>query len=98
MDYYDYNSLYPSVMLNSYPDPNTLNVTYKNETSYIESFDGISEVEIYSPKVKYPLLPYRTEDKLLFPYGTFRGYYTHIELREAMLLGYVIKKVFRKKF
>lgn len=94
--YYDFNSLYPSVMLNEFPDPNTLRICYKDKnTSYIESYDGISDVDIYCPEMKYPLLPYRLNNKLLFPVGNFRGWYSHLELRKAMELGYVIKKIYK---
>lgn len=93
MNYYDFNSLYPSVMLNDYPDPNTLRVCHINDTSYIESYDGISHVDLYCPDMQYPLLPLRTETKLLFPIGNFSGWHTHVELRKAMELGYVIKHV-----
>lgn len=94
-NYYDFNSLYPSVMLNEFPNPNTLRICHQNDISYIESYDGISNVDIYCPYMEYPLLCYRTDKKLLFPYGNFRGWYSHIELREAMKLGYVIKKVWK---
>lgn len=94
-NYYDFNSLYPSVMLNEFPDPNTLRVCHQNDLSYIESYDGLSDVDIYCPYMDYPLLPYRANNKLLFPYGNFRGWYSHIELREAIKLGYIIKKVWK---
>jgi len=93
--YYDFNSLYPSVMLNRFPDPNTLRTTYRNDTGYIEAFEGMSDVLIYCPYMEYPLLPFRAHNKLYFPYGTFRGWYTHVELRKALKLGYVIKKVYK---
>ena len=94
-NYYDYNSLYPDVMRNEYPDPNSLRVTFKNTNFYINTYHGMSKVEIYCPDIDKPLLPYRHDKKLLFPTGTFTGYYTHIELREAHKLGYVIKKVYK---
>lgn len=88
------NSLYPHVMKNNkYPNPNTLRHCYKNDVSYIDNFEGMSHVDIYCPYMKYPLLPMRTKDKLLFPVGEWSGWYTHVELREAKKLGYTIKKV-----
>lgn len=92
-NYYDFNSLYPWAMLNEFPNPNTLRHTYRNTTVDIESLEGISKVTISAPDLEYPLLPWRGEDKLYFPLGTFTGWYSHIELRKAMELGYVIKKV-----
>lgn len=92
-NYYDINSLYPSVMLNEYPDPNSLHITRKGDIGYIENCMGVSDVTIYCPYMRYPLLPYRTETKLLFPTGTFRGWYSHAELCRAIDLGYVIKDI-----
>ncbi len=94
MNYYDVNSLYPSVMTNEFPNPNTLRICHQNDISYIESYEGVSDVDVYCPFMDYPLLPYRTDDKLLFPYGNFRGWYSHVELRKAIELGYVIKKIY----
>ncbi len=95
--YYDFNSLYPSVMRNEYPDPNSMRITHKNTLWYIENYQGLSKVSVYCPYMKYPLLPYRhkdkSEQKLLFPVGNFTGWYTHAELNEALRLGYIIKKV-----
>jgi len=98
--YYDFNSLYPSVMLNKFPDPNTMRTTFKNNTHYIEEYEGISEVLITTTNEEYPLLPYRckVKNKLLFPIGTFKGWYSHVELREAINNGYVIKKVYKTKY
>lgn len=90
---YDVNSLYPSVMLNEFPNPNSMRHSRKNNDDLIMLYHGISDVELFCPYMKYPLLPVRTKDKLLFPIGNFRGYYTHIELRKAKELGYKIKKV-----
>ena len=94
-NYYDFNSLYPFVMTKDYPDPNTMRLTYKNHIGYIKEYEGISEVEISCPYMKYPLLPYRTDTKLLFPIGRWRASYTHIELRKALKLGYKIHNVYK---
>lgn len=90
---YDINSLYPFCMLKEMPDTNTLRITYKNVLTYINNFHGMSRVTISCPEMEYPLLPFRTKSKLLFPIGSFSGWYTHIELREAIKLGYIIKRV-----
>jgi len=92
-NYYDFNSLYPSVMLNEFPDPNTLRTTFQNTIRYIEGYEGISFIDIAAPKSSYPLLPYRFNNKLLFPSGSFSGWYSHLEIRKALSLGYVVKKV-----
>jgi len=92
-NYYDFNSLYPSVMINDFPNPNTLRTNHRNTVKYINEFHGMSEVSIFCPDMKIPLLPVRTKEKLLFPTGDFRGWYTHIEIRKAVQEGYTIKKV-----
>lgn len=93
--YFDFNSLYPYVMTKRFPDPNTLRHTFKNDISYIYDYEGISEVDIEVDYLKFPLLPLRTKTKLYFPIGNWRGFYTHIELRKAIELGYRITKIHR---
>lgn len=89
--YYDFNSMYPSVMRNELPDPNYQRYYAKSSNQMI-FHDGISLCEITSPKeLLIPFLPYRTETKLLFPLGNWEGWYSHIELRKALELGYKIK-------
>lgn len=91
---YDYNSLYPSVMLNKYPLPQSAVYIKSKKNDRIQhdiiNNEGISKVKIFCPYMMYPLLPYRTKDKLLFPYGNIEGTYTHVELRKAVELGYKI--------
>lgn len=97
-DYYSYdvNSLYPFVMRNfSYPDPNTLRYTRNNDIGNILNFEGMSKVTVDCPYMEYPLLPYRYDHKLYFPIGKFTSWYTHVELREAIKLGYTILKVYK---
>ena len=92
-NYYDFNSLYPSVMRYAYPDPNSKRVSRKNTCDFINNYDGVAHVDVWCPQMKYPLLPVKTKDKLIFGIGSFSGWYSNVELRRAMELGYVIKKV-----
>jgi len=95
--YYDYNSLYPSVMqLNRFPDPNSQRVRHDDRTDYIENCEGVSEVIIDIPFQKNPPLPFRCDGKLMFPFGKqMRGSWSHIELRHAVdNCGCKITKVF----
>jgi hypothetical protein len=96
LNYYDVNSLYPYVMQNKFPDPNTLRDRKYGLIQNIEQFHGMSYVEVYCPENILPLLPLRHDDKLMFPAGNFEGYYTHIELRKALEKGYVIKNIKRQ--
>jgi hypothetical protein len=83
--YGDINSLYPSVMLNAYPDP--MSVNYKeDENRELLKFEGVSYFELQIPYTKYPLLPLKLNNKLVFPCGLLKGYYTHLEIRRAIEL------------
>jgi DNA polymerase elongation subunit (family B) len=100
VNYYDFNSLYPSVMYEmEYPDPNSKRFTQKNTNKYINEYEGVSEIEIEIPYTKIPVLPYRTDtSKVLFPYGKIKGWYSHIEIREAMKHGAVLLKVYNTHY
>jgi len=95
-NYYDFNSLYPSVMHDyEFPDPNSMRVSKTNRQDYIMHCEGVSEVEITIPKMHIPPLPYRHDGKLIFPYGKLRGSWSHIELRHAVEnCGCTITKVY----
>ena len=98
--YYDFNSMYPSVCKDGtnnngkYPDPSFVKTIDDGSVGYIESFEGISNVEIESPDTYIPLLGYHDKNgKLFFPKGIMKGWWCNIELRKAIELGYKIKKV-----
>jgi hypothetical protein len=76
-----------------FPDPNSVRYCKINSVKYINDYEGVSNVTINCPDMNVPLLPFKSEDKLIFPTGTFTGWYSHIELRKAMELGYVVMKV-----
>jgi len=92
---YDKNSMYPAVMRYKYPHPNYIRIVMTNSIQYIKKYEGFSDVDLWCPEdMKYPLLPFKREDgMLIFATGLVRGYYTHIELRRAIELGYKILKV-----
>ena len=85
-NYYDFNSLYPSVMASEeYPDPNSQRVSHSDRDDYIMHCSGVSEVDITIPEQKYPPLPHRDElGKVIFPYGNLRGSWSHVELKYAV--------------
>ena len=86
------NSLYPSCMLNEYPDPDT--VKYVSfPTSKVFEYEGVSEVMLEIEEMDYPILPVMHK-KLIFPTGKIRGTYTHLEIRKAIDEGYSVKKIF----
>lgn len=95
VNYYDFNSLYPSVMHDyEFPDPNSMR-TVRNVTShYIQEYEGVSRVRVRVPESFAPPLPYRMEDgKVVFPCGELEGWYSHVELRHAVKHGCTIDRV-----
>ena len=91
---YDINSLYPSIMRDEeFPDPNRVRVTNYPRMDYINSFEGVSYCHITAPEMFRPYLPLRHDNKLIFPYGSFKAWYTHLELRKAMSIGYEVKPI-----
>jgi len=99
-NYYDFNSLYPTVMLDELPDPNSLRINRKNTVKYINKYEGISKVDVFVfHNQKYPVLPFRNDiGRVIFPTGNISGWYTHIELRKAVEQGAVIKKVYKSQY
>lgn len=95
---YDFSSLYPSVMCNEYPLPDSMLIAHIPSEDNIIKYHGVSKVLIECPDMYYPLLPYRKKGKLLFPVGTFTGTYNHIELKKALSLGYKIKRIYKQIF
>lgn len=94
LNYYDINSLYPSVMWKyEYPDPNSLRIVHSNNTSKIMLYHGVSDCTVNVPYMKIPPLPVHYRNKTLFPCGTLKGWWTHIELRHALELGCTIIEV-----
>jgi hypothetical protein len=84
---YDVNGMYTYIMMeNDFPNPNSLKILEKGDINNIFEKDGISFVEVNVPYTYIPILFYRT-NKLRFPYGKFSGWFTHIELREALKDG-----------
>lgn len=87
---YDINSMYPYVMKKyAYPDPNSMEerTQMKPEDLLLE---GVCFARMHCPDMKVPYLPHREEKRLNFPIGTFEGWYTTFELREALRRDYKI--------
>lgn len=93
---YDVNSMYLSVMMHEkFPDPLTAKYIENGSVwkTYFDKYDGIYHVRVKAPKQRIMVLPLMTS-KLIFPYGEFEGYWTNVELREAMKYGYEILKCY----
>lgn len=93
---YDYNSLYPSVMDKMlYPNVNNIHHSLLVSKRLIYEYEGFCYAELeYTEKIKIPFLQQRINNKLIFPTGKIKGYYTFIELRKALELGYRLMRLF----
>lgn len=91
----DVNSMYPSVMVEinyPYPSPERF-VKWKSPPHSCLEYEGFSKVTVTVPYMDIPPLPFKSDHKLLFPYGTLSGIWTNIELRYALELGCQIKEL-----
>lgn len=59
----------------------------------LENSEGMINCVVEAPKIDIPYLPLKHDNKLIFPGGVFAGTWTYFEIREALKLGYKIKKV-----
>ncbi|MBT9142781.1 MAG: hypothetical protein DDT29_01177 [Dehalococcoidia bacterium] len=95
---YDVNGMYLSIMKEElFPDVNYSR--YINNGSlwqrYFNKYLGIYHCKVRAPdKLYLPVLPIRIDNKLKFPLGEFSGYWTSLELQEALKLGYQIIEVY----
>lgn len=93
--YFDFNSLYPSVMRGDFPILTEGGHAFTKQANFEN--EGFVDAELEVPAGSLPFLPYRDEEtkRLIFPVGKFRGVYTYPEIRYALALGVKIKKVKR---
>lgn len=97
---YDVNSMYVAIMRDELiPNP-TISKYLKDEDTIrgmINSEFLTIECQVTTPKSRIGLLPYRDLEtgKLIFPYGTWRGVFNSVELREAIKWGANIDKIYR---
>lgn len=84
---YDVNSLYPTAMLGPVP------VEYIGMSKKVPDDDceiGFYHAEIDYPETYVPALAYRV-GKLFFPIGKMSGYWTSMEIRQAVADGAAVK-------
>lgn len=89
---FDVKSMYPSIMRDCLmPDPETAKYI-ENGKHYRKDYDtddpGIYHVRVFVPKQVVGLLPHHNADnQLVFPCGTFEGWYVKEELKAAEHYG-----------
>lgn len=96
---YDVNSMYPWAMSQRLPTVLlTTSEHYLNLhcAGFVECTVDTSTCD--SLAKRYPVLPYRQNGKLLFPLGKFRGVWSTVELKMALLRGYRISEVGRAAY
>jgi len=95
----DVNSMYPSMMKNiTFPNPNKLkyekNVPPGMFRKYASWFEGLCDATVYHPPSRFGFLPYKRDNKLVFPTGTYKGTWNFNELLFAIEKGGVqIQKI-----
>ena len=89
--HYDVNSLFPSVMARErFPDCRG----WRGVRSPDWRLEGVAEVTVTIPSGgRFPPLPVRADEEIVFPTGRVRGAWVYPELRRAMRDGAVIEEV-----
>lgn len=86
---YDINSAYPRAMLNDLPNPTKLRVVYNPDSEMVRQvlrdYEGMISCKVHvNENEKLPVLPYKMDERLIFPTGIFTGSWTFPEFRYAM--------------
>jgi len=92
---YDTTSLYPFVMSwGKFPHPNhtRLLLSPRTVSEWID-WEGVAECVFETRPEFIPVLPYRHNERLYFPYGRLRGVWPISEIRRAIYEGGSLKSV-----
>lgn len=89
--FYDVNSLYPFASLNSMPGLKSKYIESYNHKFDLDNLFGFFYCKIKSSGNFLGLLPLRTSKNLLFPVGSWYGWYFSEELKYAAKHGYEIE-------
>jgi len=91
---YDRNSSYPAALAETeIPVGDVKAIGVAAGRAYAAGAPGIYRAEVWVPDCEYPPLPVRLESGLAYPWGTFRGAWPAVELREAEACGAKILRV-----
>ena len=93
--YADFHMSYPAIMLSApMPDPeHTHLITSDHLTDEWIKYEGVTDATVTVSQCYCPPLPVRSGGQLLFPVGTFRGWFTNAELRAARDRGIRLEHV-----
>lgn len=95
----DVNSMYPYCMKNiKFPNPKLLKneqgMSVKRFNKYLEWYEGCAYISVIHKESTFGFLPYKEGGKLLFPNGSFSGWWNFNELRFAIQKGFIeVKEV-----
>jgi hypothetical protein len=92
---YDVTSLYPYVQSQvPFPHPNHLKFDpAPRAAGEWWKWEGVAQVKVRVPEQYIPILPYRYNKRLFFPWGEMHGLWSIYELREAVKLGVQVLEV-----
>jgi hypothetical protein len=91
--YYDVNSLYPHAMLNKMPNKISYFIKDMRDIN-LDDFFGFCLAKITTPdNILRPVLPYKLDNRTIFPVGTWTGTYFSEELKAVSKLGYKIELI-----
>ena len=97
LNYYDINSLYPSVMYDfKYPLP--IKDNFKKVSEFHPDKLGYYYIDAEIKDLKIPVLFYSMNGKFCFPVGKFQGFYYTPEINKAIEMGYKINVHFGYEF
>lgn len=93
--YYDIVSLYPYAMCKLMPLELLETLTGPALQNFnLKDFFGFIELELECPQtVKRPVLPFKWQNRTIYPKGKFSGVYFSEEIKDMINLGYKITKI-----
>lgn len=83
--YYDVNSSFPYAM--TFPQPGALKATYNGRPKGDPEDLWMADVEVEVPDQFLPPLPVRLGGRLFFPTGSWRGWYTNVDIQQLLANG-----------
>ena len=90
INHYDFNSLFPSVMVECrYPNLRKWRLT---KTPNFDN-EGLFQGMVSLPYTYFPCLPVRNDTEILFPFGSFEGSWTYPEIRQCLADGGKVKVI-----